>query len=82
VYHQFTVRAPDRARLASRLAAAGIESAVYYPRPLSEQPAYARWARGDVPESARACREVLSLPVHPWLTDDEVERVAAALAEG
>jgi dTDP-4-amino-4,6-dideoxygalactose transaminase len=81
VYHQFTVRVARRAELAARLEDAGIDHAIYYPRPLDEQPAYARWARGPLPEAARATREVLSLPVHPWLTDAEVERVATALAE-
>ena len=80
VYHHFTVRAPRRAELVARLEAAGIGSAVYYPRPLHEQPAYTRWARGRLPEAERAAAEVLSLPVHPWLTDDEIERVAAVLS--
>jgi dTDP-4-amino-4,6-dideoxygalactose transaminase len=80
VYHHFTLRTPHRSELRAHLAAAGIESAVYYPRGLHEQPAYARWARGRLPEVERAAAEVLSIPVHPWLTDDEVEAVAAALA--
>jgi dTDP-4-amino-4,6-dideoxygalactose transaminase len=80
VYHHFTVRTARRADLASRLAAEGIGSAVYYPRPLHEQPAYARWARGRLPEAERAAAEVLSIPVHPWLRDDEIEKVASALA--
>jgi dTDP-4-amino-4,6-dideoxygalactose transaminase len=80
VYHQFTVRARARDELVARLEAAGIGSAVYYPTPLHQQPAYVRWARGPLPEAERAAREALSLPVHPWLTDDEVERVAAVLA--
>ena len=82
IYHQFTVRTPRRDELVARLAAAGVESAVYYPRPLPEQPAYRRWARGPLPEASRASREVLSLPVHPWLRQDEVERVAGVLAAG
>jgi dTDP-4-amino-4,6-dideoxygalactose transaminase len=80
VYHQFTVRTKRRQELMSRLEQAGVEHAVYYSRPVGEQPAYARWARGALPQAARASREVLSLPVHPWLTDAEVERIAAALA--
>jgi dTDP-4-amino-4,6-dideoxygalactose transaminase len=82
IYHQFTVRTPRRADLVARLAAAGVEHAIYYPRPLTAQPAYARWAHGPLPEAERAAREVLSLPVHPWLTDDEVERVADVLSGG
>jgi dTDP-4-amino-4,6-dideoxygalactose transaminase len=80
IYHHYTVRTPRRAELVARLEAAGIGSAVYYPRALHEQPAYARWARGKLPEAERAAREALSVPVHPWLTGDEIERVAAALA--
>jgi dTDP-4-amino-4,6-dideoxygalactose transaminase len=80
VYHHFTVRSRARAALVARLEAAGIGSAIYYPRPLHEQPAYRRWARGPLPEAERAAAEVLSVPVHPWLREDEVERVAAALA--
>jgi hypothetical protein len=81
VYQQFTLRTPRRNALEARFDAADIDHAVYYPRPLTEQPAYARWARGPLPEAARAAREVLSVPVHPWLTDAEVERVARVLAE-
>jgi dTDP-4-amino-4,6-dideoxygalactose transaminase len=80
IYHHFTVRTPRRTELAAQLDQAGIGTAVYYPRPLHQQPAYAPWARDRLPEAERAAAEVLSVPVHPWLTDDEVERVAAALA--
>jgi dTDP-4-amino-4,6-dideoxygalactose transaminase len=79
-YHQFTVRTPRRAELIARLDAAGIASAIYYPRALHQQPAYARWARGRLPEAERAAAEVVSVPVHQWLDDDEVARVAAILA--
>jgi dTDP-4-amino-4,6-dideoxygalactose transaminase len=80
VYHHFTVRASQRAELQARLAGEGIGSAVYYPQAMHEQPAYARWARGRLPEAERAAAEVLSIPVHPWLTDEEIEKVATALA--
>jgi dTDP-4-amino-4,6-dideoxygalactose transaminase len=80
VYHHFTLRTPRRAELAARLAAAGVASAIYYEHAMHEQPAYARWTRGSLPEAERAAREVLSVPVHPWLSDDEVARVAAVLA--
>jgi dTDP-4-amino-4,6-dideoxygalactose transaminase len=80
VYNQFTVRAPRREELRARLEANGIGSAIYYPAAVHAQPAYARWARGPLPAAERAAREVLSLPVHPWLAEDEIERVAGALA--
>jgi dTDP-4-amino-4,6-dideoxygalactose transaminase len=80
VYHHFTIRTPQRAQVAARLEAAGVEHAMYYARPLHRQPAYERWSRAPLPAAERAAQEVLSVPIHPWLTDDEVERVAAALS--
>jgi dTDP-4-amino-4,6-dideoxygalactose transaminase len=80
VYHHFTVRSTRRSELLARLADAGIGSAIYYPHPLHDQPAYAQWRRSRLPEAERAAAEVLSLPVHPWLTEDEIQRVSAALA--
>jgi UDP-N-acetyl-3-dehydro-alpha-D-glucosamine 3-aminotranferase len=81
VYNQFTLRTSRRAQLAARLAARGVETAIYYPTTLPAQPAYARWARGRLARAERAAVEVISLPIHPWLTDDEVERVADVLAD-
>lgn len=82
VYHHFTLRTPHRSALIALLTAQGIDSAIYYRLPLHAQPAYQRWARGPLPEAERAAAEVLSVPVHPWLTDEEIRRVAEALALG
>jgi dTDP-4-amino-4,6-dideoxygalactose transaminase len=81
VWNQYTLRVEDRDRLREQLAAEGIGSAVYYPVPLHLQPcfAYLGYGPGDFPESERASREVLSIPVHPDLTGDEREKVAAAV---
>jgi dTDP-4-amino-4,6-dideoxygalactose transaminase len=81
VYNQFTIRTPRRAQLAARFAASGVETAIYYPKTLPAQPAYARWARGRLPRAEHAATEVLSLPIHPWLTDDEIARVVDVLAD-
>lgn len=80
-YHQFTVRSPERDRLRAFLADAGIQSGIYYPSPLHVQPAYKDlgYAEGDFPEAERACREVLSLPVHPDLTEAQLEHVCATV---
>ena len=80
VWHQYTVRATDRDALAARLDSRGIDSAVYYPVPTHRLPAYETDV--DLPETERATREVLSLPIRPGLTDDEVARVVAAVNEG
>jgi perosamine synthetase len=80
VWHQYTVRSGDRDALAARLDARGIDSAVYYPVPTHRLPAYDLDV--DLPETERAAREVLSLPIRPGLTDDEIARVVTAVNEG
>ena len=79
VWHQYTVRSTDRDSLAARLDERGIDSAVYYPVPTHRLPAYELDV--DLPETDRAAREVLSLPIRPGLTDDEIARVVAAVNE-
>ena len=78
VFHQYTVRCDDREALRSRLEASGVGTGVYYPVPIHQQPAYDRVSRA-FPEAERAAREVLSLPVHPSLSPEDVERVADAV---
>ena len=78
VYHQYTVRSADRDRLQLQLDGAGVESRVYYPTPVHRLAPYAA-LKADLPETDRAAAEVLSLPVGPHLSDDEVAAVAGAL---
>ena len=77
---EYTIRVAERERVADALKAQGIPTAVYYPKCLHEQPVFAglgyRW--GAFPEAERASREVLSLPMHPFLTEREQERMIAA----
>lgn len=79
VYHQYTVRvADDRDRFAKALAEEhGVGSGVYYPVPNHRLPSFGRDL--DLPETERAAAEVLSLPVHPSLTQGDLEQVAAAV---
>lgn len=81
VYAQYTIRLPNRDALAEKLKEQSIPAAVYYPKCLHEQPAFAfcgyKW--GDFPESEKASREVLSLPMHPYLTEMEQDVIIAAL---
>jgi dTDP-4-amino-4,6-dideoxygalactose transaminase len=79
VYHLFPVRTPDRATLQSHLARVGIETLIHYPVPLSAQPAFASFGPGPCPVASVAADELLSLPLHPALSDEDVERVAAAV---
>ena len=79
VYHQYTVRHDDRDGLAEHLDRAGIDTGVYYPTPIHQQPAYAD-VGASAPVAERLAGRVLSLPVHPGLTDEEVAAVADAVA--
>jgi UDP-2-acetamido-2-deoxy-ribo-hexuluronate aminotransferase len=75
---QYTIRVANRDAVAARLKEHGIPTAVHYPLPLNRQPASADPA-AHVPESDRAADEVLSLPMHPYLEDAEIEFVVHGL---
>jgi dTDP-4-amino-4,6-dideoxygalactose transaminase len=77
VWHQFVVRAPKRDELRAHLRERAIETEVYYPKPLHRQTPFATGT--SLPHAERACGEVLALPVHPHLTDDDVAQIAAAV---
>jgi UDP-2-acetamido-2-deoxy-ribo-hexuluronate aminotransferase len=80
VYAQYTLRVNDREALGQRLKEAGIPTAVYYPKCLHQQPVFAGTATpGELPESEKAAREVISLPMHPYLSDADQDRVVAAV---
>ncbi|MDP9172994.1 MAG: DegT/DnrJ/EryC1/StrS family aminotransferase [Planctomycetota bacterium] len=81
IYNQYVVRVPDRDRVKKILAEKGISSGIYYPISLHEQEcfAYLNYRPGDLPESERACLEVLALPVYPELPEEQVRYVAGEL---
>lgn len=79
VYHQYTIRvAQDRDGFAAALADQGVGSGVYYPTPVHLLPSFGLTAL-DLPVTALAAAEVLSLPVHPGLSDDDVDAVITAV---
>ena len=82
VFHQYTIRALDRDRLYLALEAEGIRTAIYYPLPLHLQRCFASLGgkEGDCPEAERAAGEVLSLPIFPEITEEQQQRVVAAVA--
>jgi dTDP-4-amino-4,6-dideoxygalactose transaminase len=82
VYHLFVVRLPQRDRWRARLTEAGVQTGVHYPIPVHMQPAYRDlgYAVGDFPVCEQASTEVLSLPMFPELTADQIREVAQALA--
>ncbi|MEY8878099.1 MAG: DegT/DnrJ/EryC1/StrS family aminotransferase [Leptothrix sp. (in: b-proteobacteria)] len=82
VWGQYTVFVPQRDRVIAALQAAGIPTAVHYPKPLHHQVAYAAYCCPDCcPNSVVASQRVLSLPMSPDLSEADQDRVAAALAQ-
>ncbi|HVY69569.1 MAG TPA: DegT/DnrJ/EryC1/StrS family aminotransferase, partial [Verrucomicrobiae bacterium] len=83
VYAQYTIRVPDRDALGASLKAKGIPTAVYYPKCLHEQPVFENlgYRLGDFPVSERAATEVISLPMHPFLSAADQDMIVAAVRE-
>jgi len=85
VYAQYTLRTESekRDKVVELLKEHGVPSAVYYPKCFHEQPVFAslgyKW--GDLPESEKASREVFSIPMHPFLTEEDQERVSETLRQ-
>ena len=79
--HLYPIRTAEREALRAHLAARGVETGVHYPEPIHLQPAYAFLGRGpgDFPVAEEASRTVLSLPIHPTLSDAQAETVAGAV---
>jgi dTDP-4-amino-4,6-dideoxygalactose transaminase len=73
------VRTPHREEVMAELAAAGIETGIHYPVPCHLQEPYREFARGALPVAEQAAREILSLPMFPHLTADQVSFVCDAL---
>ena len=80
VYHQYTIQTDDRDQLRAHLAQNGVDSAVYYPTPIHEQPAYDH-VDVSLPVAERAAARVLSLPVHPGLDVDDLSTIVQAVAQ-
>jgi UDP-2-acetamido-2-deoxy-ribo-hexuluronate aminotransferase len=81
VYAQYTIRMAHRDAAAQRLKELGIPTAIYYPKCLHEQPVFAKlgYNLGDFPQSEKASREVLSLPMHPFLAEADQDKVVNAI---
>ena len=81
VYHLYTLRADDRDSLQSTLLAEGIQTAVHYAVPAHLQPAYSNlgYGRGSFPKAEAAADQVLSLPLYPELSEENLIRVARSV---
>lgn len=78
---QYTIKVDNRDKIQAHLKANGVPSNVYYPRPMHLQPAYLEFGGGigSLPVGEKLSHEVLSLPMHPYLTDGEVNQICSAV---
>lgn len=83
VWAQYTVRIPNRDEVRSALQERGIPTSIHYPRPLHRQPAFSnhRQYNDELLHTERATVEVLSLPMHPFLSRNDVDTIATAIKE-
>jgi dTDP-4-amino-4,6-dideoxygalactose transaminase len=83
IYNQYVIRVPDRDRVRAYLAECGVGTEVYYPVPLHMQQcfAYLGYRPEDCPESARAARETLALPIYPELGEAQLQYVVDTISE-
>jgi dTDP-4-amino-4,6-dideoxygalactose transaminase len=83
VYHQFVIYTNNRNALIAQLTAREIETVVHYPRPVHLQPAYSSigYPPGTFPNAERACQRVLSLPVFPGMSAEQIAFVADSVRE-
>ncbi|WP_184304815.1 DegT/DnrJ/EryC1/StrS family aminotransferase [Roseateles oligotrophus] len=82
VWAQFTLHVQARSQVQQRLSAAGVPTAVHYPKPLHQQPAYAQWAQGQsFPHAERAAQSVMSLPMSADLSEAQQDQVILALTQ-
>jgi dTDP-4-amino-4,6-dideoxygalactose transaminase len=83
VYHLFVVYVERRDAVRAALEARGVHTAIYYPRPVHLQPAFAAlgYAPGSFPQAERACERALSMPFFPEMSDEQVRYAAEQLAE-
>ena len=80
VYHLYVIRSKRRDTVQQKLAQKGIETGIHYPTPVHKQQAYLRLGfHESLPQTERICKEILSLPMHPWITEDEVTQVTTEI---
>ena len=77
-YHQFTIRAENRARLRDHLKRHGISTGIYYPRPIPDEPAYEGFDV-EVPNARQVAEEVVSLPIHQGIDGDDIETMVEVI---
>lgn len=81
VFHQYTIRHQRRDLLQQHLYSRGIDSAIFYPLPIHKQKAYQQFQHLQLPVAEKVSQEVLSLPIHPSLKQEELDQIVQALRD-
>jgi dTDP-4-amino-4,6-dideoxygalactose transaminase len=81
VYHQYVIRAENRDNLKVYLSTSGIETAIHYPVPVHLQPAYQNVNHGILETTEAICKEILSLPMHPSMQEDDARIISSVVNE-
>ncbi|MBU1632509.1 MAG: DegT/DnrJ/EryC1/StrS family aminotransferase [Nanoarchaeota archaeon] len=83
VFHQYTIKTEKRDQLRNYLKENGVGCGTYYPKPLHLHPFFMKlgYKEGDFPIAERVSKEVLSLPVHPSLTQEEIDRIIKTMGD-
>jgi dTDP-4-amino-4,6-dideoxygalactose transaminase len=82
VYHQYVIRTPRRDSLKAHLAAHGVETLIHYPVPVHLQPTYiGRLSNPALLQTEKKCREILSLPMHPYLERQDISIISTLITE-
>ena len=80
VFHLYVVRHPQRDKLQQFLANRSIQTLIHYPIPVHRQKAYSQTG-AYLPVTERICQEIISLPINPWINDEEILQVALAIQD-
>jgi dTDP-4-amino-4,6-dideoxygalactose transaminase len=83
VYHLFVAYVNERDKVRAKLTEMGVQTAVHYPKPVHLQDAFRHlgYLEGSLPHTERACARVLSMPLFPEMTNEQLEYAAQCLAE-
>ncbi|MDK2940434.1 MAG: perosamine synthetase [Methanolobus sp.] len=83
MFHQYTIRVDNRDEMVTKLNQQGIGTGVYYPIPIHKQPLYVELSYKDyLPECEKAAKEAISLPVHPGVSEEDINKIIEAVISG
>ena len=79
VYHQYAIQTQQRDKLIKHLENNKIQTLIHYPVPVHLQKAYKQYSNVSLPVTEKVAQNILSIPIHPWLTKQEITTIIGAL---